>query len=185
MIPAREEDMNNNTFVHKYIRSLITKDDITVDMTAGNGNDTLLLARLSKKVYAFDVSKQAIDNTKERIKDYDNVVLINDSHANAEKYVKEKVRLFIFNLGYLPGSDQTSITKADVTLEAFKKACGLLEKGGYIVITFYLKQKGGLDEYYLLSDHINKNRFQITETYRQDKPFSPITWIIRKISRAH
>ena len=176
--------MNNNTFVHKYIRSLISKDDITADMTAGNGNDTFLLAGLSKKVYAFDISKEAINNTLERIKGYDNVALINDSHANVEKYIKEKVRLFIFNLGYLPGSDRSSITSADTTLEAFKKAYELLEENGYIVITFYLKQKGGLDEYYLLTDYINKNRFQITETYRQDKPFSPVTFIIRKISQA-
>lgn len=177
--------MNNNTFIHKYIRPLIRKDDITADMTAGNGNDTLFLSKLSKKVYAFDISEEAIKNTRERIQDCDNVILIKDSHANAEKYIKEKARLFIFNLGYLPGSDLTSVTKADVTLAAFTKAYDLLEEGGYIIITFYLKQKGGLDEYYLLSDFINKNRFQIIETYRQDKPFSPITLIIRKISQAH
>ena len=176
--------MNNNTFVHKYIRSLIDKEDIAADMTAGNGNDTLFLAKLSKKVYAFDISTVAINNTREKTKDFDNVVLINDSHANVDRYIKEKIRLFIFNLGYLPDSDQTSITKADTTLEAFRKAFDLLEENGYIVITFYLKQKGGLDEYYLLSNYINKNRFQITETYRQDKLFSPVTLIIRKISQA-
>lgn len=27
--------MNNNTFVHKYIKGLINKDDETVDMTMG------------------------------------------------------------------------------------------------------------------------------------------------------
>jgi len=33
--------MNNNTFVHKYLKPLIKKEDTVVDMTAGNGNDTL------------------------------------------------------------------------------------------------------------------------------------------------
>ena len=41
--------MNNNTFVHKYIKGLINKKDICVDMTMGNGNDTYYLATLSKK----------------------------------------------------------------------------------------------------------------------------------------
>ena len=177
--------MNNNTFVHKYIRSLIDKDDVTVDMTAGNGNDTLFLSRLSKKVYAFDIAEEAIRNTREKTKDCDNVVLIKDSHANIDNYIKEKIRLFIFNLGYLPKAEESSVTKADVTLEAFKKASDLLEENGYIVITFYLGQHGGLDEYYLLSDYINKNRFQIIETYRQDKLLSPVTMMIRKISQAH
>ena len=184
MTLTRAESMNNNTFVHKYIKSLISKDDVTVDMTAGNGNDTLFLSKLSKKVYAFDISEEAIENTRERIQGCDNVILIKDSHANIDRYINEKVRLFIFNLGYLPGSDLTSVTKADVTIVAFEKAYDLLEENGYIVITFYLGQKGGLDEYYLLNDHINKNRFQIIETYRQDKLLSPITLIIRKISQA-
>ena len=177
--------MNNNTFVHKYIKPLISDQDICADMTAGNGNDTLFLARLAKKVYAFDVSEQAIRNTKEKIKGHDNVILINDSHGNVDRYIKEKIRLFIFNLGYLPGSDMTSVTKAEETLVAFKKAYDLLEDNGYIIITFYLKQKGGLDEFYLLDDYINKNRLQITEAYRQDKSFSPVTYIIRKINPAH
>ncbi|MBP5280410.1 MAG: hypothetical protein J6Z03_07985, partial [Erysipelotrichaceae bacterium] len=86
---------------------------------------------------------------------------------------------------YLPGSDMTSVTKAEETLVAFKKAYDLLEDNGYIIITFYLKQKGGLDEFYLLDDYINKNRLQITEAYRQDKSFSPVTYIIRKINPVH
>ena len=176
--------MNNNTFVHKYIRSLIRNEDITADMTAGNGNDTLFLSKLSKKVYAFDIDKEAIRRTAKKISGRNNVVLINDSHANVEQYINEKIRLFIFNLGYLPNAEDSFTTSAVSTLQAFKKAYELLEENGYIVITFYLRQKGGLDEYYLLNDYINKNRFQITETYRQDKLFSPVTYIIRKISQA-
>ena len=175
--------MNNNTFVHKYIKPLIGKDDVTVDMTAGNGNDTLFLVKLSKKTYAFDIAEEAIRNTEERLRGFDNAIIIKDSHVNADRYVKEGVRLFIFNLGYLPNSDIVSVTKADDTLQAFRKAYDLLEENGYIVITFYLKQPGGFDEYYLLTDYINKNRLQIIETYRQDKLLSPITFIIRKISQ--
>ncbi|MBQ2658312.1 MAG: class I SAM-dependent methyltransferase [Erysipelotrichaceae bacterium] len=172
--------MNNNTFVHKYIRPLIHPQDITVDMTAGNGNDTLFLSELSKEVIAFDISEEAIRRTKEKIKGRDNVTLIHDSHVNVDRYVKNKVRLFLFNLGYLPHSDEPTVSKAEDTLLAFQKAYELLEENGYIVITFYLGHRGGKDEFYLLDDYIRKNRFQITETYSQHKMDSPVTYIIRK-----
>lgn len=174
--------MNNNTFVHKYIKPLINKDDITIDMTLGNGLDSELLAKLSRKVYGFDVSEEAINKSKLRLSNFNNIEFINDNHINVDKYVKDKVKLVIFNLGYLPHSDNTSITKADETLIAFKKAYDLLVDNGYIIITFYIGHKGGKDEYYLLEDYINKNRFLVLETYRQDKPDSPITYVIKKTS---
>lgn len=173
--------MNNNTFIHKYIKSLVSKDDICVDMTAGNGNDTLLLVKHSKYVYAFDISKKAINNTNEKLKDFDNYKLINDSHENIDRYDIKDIRLFIFNLGYLPYSDEDTITKKDTTLSAFKKAYELLLPDGYIIITFYLGHPGGKDEYYLLDDYIKKNRIHIIESYRQNKFDSPVTYIIKKI----
>ena len=172
--------MNNNTYIHKYLKGLIGKDDVCVDMTAGNGFDTLFLASLSKKVYAFDISEEAIRNTKERVKDYDNVVLIQDDHAHFDHYIKEKIRLFIFNLGYLPHGDMTTITKKETTLFAFQKAYERLEDNGYIVITFYLKHPGGRDEYYLLDHYIQTEKIAIIDSYRQDKQDTPITYIIKQ-----
>jgi len=172
--------MNNNTFIHKYISSLITKEDITVDMTIGNGNDTLLLCKLSKFVYGFDIQNEAIINTTNRLKDYSNYHLYLDSHINIDKYITDKVKLFIFNLGYLPNSDNQTITKASDTLLAFKKAYDLLIDKGYIIISFYIGHKGGLDEYYLLDRYIKENSLHIIESYRQDKLNSPITYIVKK-----
>ena len=172
--------MNNNTYIHKYLETLIGKDDICVDMTAGNGHDTFYLASRCKKVYAFDISELAIERTAKRVEDFDNVILINDNHINVDRYLHQKARLFIFNLGYLPHSNETVITKAEETLIAFTKAYQLLEDKGYIVITFYLGHKGGHGEYYLLEDYIIKNRLQITEVYSQHKLNSPLTYFIKK-----
>lgn len=172
--------MNNNTFVHKYIKTLINKNDVCVDMTTGNGNDTLLLCSLAKYVYGFDINEKAILNTRNRIIDYNNYELHLDNHINIDKYVKEKVKLIIFNLGYLPNSDDKTITKANETLIAFKKAYELLQDDGYLIISFYIGHIGGKDEYYLLDKYIKENRFLILETYRQDKLDSPITYIIKK-----
>jgi len=174
--------MNNNTFVHKYIRSLIGKDDVVADLTAGNGNDTLFLSSLAGHVYAFDISPEAIRKTRKRLGDADNVTLICDSHSNLDQYIKEEIHLFVFNLGYLPHSDTLSVTKADSTLSAFIKAYELLENGGYIVITFYFGHSGGKEEFLLMDSYIKKNRFHIIEIYSQDKADSPLTYILRKIS---
>ena len=172
--------MNNNTFVHKYIKSLIKQNSICVDMTLGNGNDALLLCQMAKKVYGFDISKQAIANSKIRLNDYNNITYINDNHVNVKNYINERIDLTIFNLGYLPHSDDTNITKANETLIAFKNAYQLLNDGGYIIITFYIGHLGGKDEYYLLSDYIKNNNLNVLETYKQDKLYSPITFIIKK-----
>ena len=173
--------MNNNTFIHKYIKPLINENDVCVDMTTGNGFDTLLLSSLAKKVYGFDISKQAIENTKNKLIK-NNVILINDNHINVDNYINEEIKLFIFNLGYLPHSDNNIITKADETLIAFKKAYNLLKENGYIIITFYIGHIGGKDEYYLLDKYIKENKIKVIERYKQDKINSPITYIIKKSS---
>ena len=173
--------MNNNTFIHKYIKSLINKDDIVADLTAGNGNDTLFLCSLAKKVYAFDIQKQAIENTKIKTKDYNNVVLINDNHSNLNKYISEKIKLAIFNLGYLPNSDSEIITNKDDTLSAFKKAYNILDTNGYIVITFYIGHIGGKEEYYYIDKYIKDNKLNILNIYKEEKNLlEPITYIIKK-----
>lgn len=172
--------MNNNTFVHKYIKSLISKDDACVDMTLGNGLDSELLCKLSKKVYGIDISSEAITNSKNRLHEYTNIEYINDNHINVDKYVKEDIKLFIFNLGYLPHSNDKTITKANETLIAFNKAYELLINNGYIIITFYIGHFGGKDEYYLIDKYIKQHNINVIETYRQDKLDSPITYIIKK-----
>lgn len=173
--------MKNNTFVHKYIKTLVTNKDTVVDMTVGNGNDTVYLCSLAKKVYGFDIQEKAIQNTKAKTKDYSNLILINDSHSNIDKYINEDVKLVIFNLGYLPNSNSNIITNKDTTLIAFKKAYELLVDGGYIVITFYIGHKGGDDEYYYLDRYIKNNNINIIEKYKENKNLlEPITYIIKK-----
>ncbi len=174
--------MKTNTFVHKYLKGLINKDDEVVDMTVGNGNDTYLLCKLAKRVIGFDINKEAINNTKERIKEFDNYELILDNHINVDKYIKNKMKLFIFNLGYLPHSKNPTTTKGTETLVAFKKAYDLLMNNGYIIITFYVGHKGGFDEYYLLNKYFNENNILVIEKYQaKSSILEPITFIIKKV----
>ena len=172
--------MNNSTFIHKYFRSLINSEDTTVDMTMGNGNDTFYLSKLSRKVYAFDIQEEALINTRKRCQDLNNIVYIKDNHLNFDKYIKEDAKLFVFNLGYLPGCSTEIITESDNTLKTFIKAYEYLQDG-YIAITFYRGHKGGNDEYIKIDDYIKKHGISIQEKYREFKHANePLSYIIRK-----
>ncbi len=139
----------------------IKKGDITVDATCGNGNDTLMLSRLSKKVYAFDIQKQAINSTKELLKknNINNVTLINDTHEKIDVYLKNnhgKISLVIYNLGYLPNGNKKITTNYKSTLNSVKKTFKMLNKKGIILITCYPHEEGKKESSKILS-YLNKN----------------------------
>ena len=71
-----------------------------------------------------------------------------DSHANISNYLgnQDLVRLAIFNLGYLPGSDKKIITTPSSTLEAIQILLDRLEKNGKIIIVSYYGHDGGIEE---------------------------------------
>lgn len=111
----------------------------------GNGNDTVFLSHLAKKVYAFDVQEQALIKTREKLEQLNikNVQLILDGHQTINKYVTEPIRAAIFNLGYLPSADKSVITQPATTLTAIKKILERLEIGGRLAIMVYYGHEGG------------------------------------------
>ncbi|WP_427338753.1 class I SAM-dependent methyltransferase [Caloranaerobacter sp. DY30410] len=127
----------------KIIEARVKEGNIVIDATIGNGHDTVFLAKLvgeTGKVYGFDIQSKAIENTKAKLIDsilLDRVTLIKDSHENIDNYVKEKVDLVIFNLGYLPGGDHEITTKPDSTIKAIKKSLEILKENGIIVLVIY------------------------------------------------
>ncbi|MCY6957806.1 tRNA (mnm(5)s(2)U34)-methyltransferase [Clostridium brassicae] len=138
----------------------VMKGDIVVDATMGNGNDTVFLAKLvgeNGKVYAFDIQKDALENTKEKIikQNLDKQVqLIKDGHENIDRYVKEEVQLVMFNLGYLPGKDKKVTTKANTTLVAIEKSLNILRKNGVVILIIYHGHEEGKKEKILIEDYI-------------------------------
>ena len=59
-------------YCHRMIKEHIKEGDCCVDATAGNGNDTEFLCRLTGadgKVYAFDIQKAAVEHTKKRLEE--------------------------------------------------------------------------------------------------------------------
>lgn len=152
------------------ILALIPKDIKTmVDMTLGNGHDSLKLLNHfpEAKLIGFDIQELAIKNTKETLKNipssrYD---LILDSHENIDKYV-DNLDLVLYNLGYLPKSDKSVVTKAKSTLKSLQSSLKLLNVGGLIFIIFYVGHDGGMEEYNISKDFlkvVNQRYYNIIE----------------------
>jgi len=136
----------------KYLLSeTVEVGETVVDATAGNGNDTLFLAEHvgeNGHVYAFDIQQAALDSTAERLGELnERVSLILDSHDNVENYVDGRIGGAVFNLGYLPNSeDLTIVTKPDTTIKAIHTLLGMLKKGGIIAVSVYDGHEGGSEE---------------------------------------
>lgn len=132
----------------------IQKGDWVIDATAGNGRDTLWLARKtgpSGRVFAFDVQEEAIVATRTRLESENcdrQVTLINDSHANLGERIPNEALFsaIVFNLGYLPGSDKRIITHSESTLSALGQAIETISANGILSVVLYPGHKGGDDE---------------------------------------
>ena len=118
---------------HDFLAEVVTKEDIVVDATMGNGHDTLFLAKLAKQVYAFDIQEQALEKTQERLDQagMKNAQLILKGHETLDQFVTE-AKAGIFNLGYL------------------------LVKGGRIAIMIYYGHEGGDTERDAVLDFVSQ-----------------------------
>src|SRR5690625_199429 len=150
-------------FAHQLIQEVVRPGESVIDATCGNGHDTVMLSKATGetgKVYAFDVQSKAIEKTKERLAtaSLNNVQLIHDGHENVSNYLQEREQVAgaIFNLGYLPGSDKTVITKPTQTIEAIDQIVERLKEGGRIVCVVYYGHPGGEEEKDALFDHFRQ-----------------------------
>jgi len=138
---------------HEVIKRFVKEGDICIDATAGRGNDTAFLCSLVKetgKVLAFDIQKEAVKSTKERLENegYSQIgEVFCESHENMDKYAGENtVSCITFNLGWLPGGDHSICTRAESTISAIEKGLKLLKSGGIISICIYYGKDNGFSE---------------------------------------
>lgn len=131
---------------------------IAVDMTAGNGYDSLFILDELKpeKLYAFDIQERARDNSLALIGGRPNYEFILDSHANIDKYIHEEIDLAVYNLGYLPKADKSITTLADSTIESLEKVLDLLKTRGKVITTVYPGHPEGAQEAKDLEDFFTK-----------------------------
>ncbi|MCA0972847.1 methyltransferase domain-containing protein [Halobacillus litoralis] len=151
-------------FAHSLMEGVVEKGDITVDGTCGNGHDTLFLAQLvgeNGHVYGFDIQQDAIHHTEERLREHgvdSRTTLIQDSHSTINEHLaeehKQKVKAGIFNLGYLPGSDKSIVTKPEETIASVERLLEQLISGGIIVLVVYHGHPGGKEEKEALLEYV-------------------------------
>lgn len=132
-----------------------------VDATAGNGHDTLLLAReagTAGRVFAFDVQKSAITGAQKRIEEAglaERVTFVHAGHETAREVLPAAAtgRLWAatFNLGYLPGSDKRIVTGFPTTVTALETVTAIAAGGCVISVHAYRGHGGGEDEFQHLS----------------------------------
>lgn len=160
--------------------------NIAVDMTAGNGYDSkFILENLNPKIlYAFDIQKEAKENTEALIGNRDDFKFILDSHANIDKYIREEIDLAIYNLGYLPRGDKNITTKEASTLESLEKILNLLAKNGKVLITVYPGHEEGLLESQSLEKYLGnldqKNFVVLELSYKNQKNMPPYVYMVGK-----
>ena len=133
-------------FSHKLLEEVVSKDDITIDMTCGNGFDTLWLSEISKKVYSFDIQEVAIMTAKKNVNGKDNIEFICDTHDNVLEYVKCNTKGVIYNLGYLPAGDKTITTTYESTISSLEKVLSILDIHGRVVLVCYPGCESGKKE---------------------------------------
>lgn len=148
-----------------------TQGAAALDLTVGNGNDTLWLARAvgpGGRVAGFDVQHLALSNAKALLESNGvevrlmegpdaaggptptsfepGVTLINDDHANLDRYRLGTLKVVVANLGYLPGYEEGPATGTPSTLAALGQSLELLESGGRLVTVCYPGHPGGAEE---------------------------------------
>lgn len=151
-------------FAHYLLKEKITSSDICLDMTLGNGNDTLFLLKYAKFVYAFDIQKEALENSYKKLLKYNNYKLILDSHENFDKYVKEPIKGVIFNLGYLPKGNKNITTNCETTLKTLNKALNVISTNGIIIIVVYPGHEEGMKESLKLNNFLktlDQKKFEV------------------------
>lgn len=128
-----------------------------IDATVGNGGDTLFLAELASasggRVFGFDVQAAALERARARLAERSlSAELFLAGHEKmAELLPPELAGKFacaFFNLGWLPRSDKSTITRPETTLAAMDSAVGLLDKSrGLLSALCYRGHEGGAEEF--------------------------------------
>lgn len=151
------------TCTHDWISRVVLPGDTVVDATAGNGHDTVFLARLagpSGQVHAFDVQEEAIRATRERLEKEglltSAVHLHLASHDRLAELVTGPVKAVVFNLGYLPGGDKKTVTRTGCTLAALEQAAALIAPNGILSVMCYPGHEGGDAEAEAVEDFLSR-----------------------------
>ena len=144
------------------ITEILEPGDTVVDLTAGQGRDTLVLALavgLTGRVVAFDVQKSALEQAARTLRvagfpvtdwklgadvpSEPGIYLVHACHTTLAAFVTTPIRAAIANLGYLADGESAQSTYPVTTCRALRAALDLLIPGGRLAVTVYPGHPGG------------------------------------------
>ena len=141
------------SMAHRFAKCHVQSGDLCIDATVGNGYDTVLLASLvgdSGKVLGIDIQEQAVEKSRRRLEESrldGKVILRKGDHKDllliTNSLAWKRIRLAMFNLGYLPGGDKRVITTAGPTLSAMDACLEILDIDGALSVVAYRGHEGG------------------------------------------
>lgn len=172
----------------QFISSHLSEGDTAVDFTMGNGYDTVFLSRSVGKegrVTAFDIQPSALLSASKNLRSCgcpENWRLVCASHERAPEFVRDKIKAGMFNLGYLPGSGNKSVTTSRVTtLAAVKNAIEMLDEDAVLTTAVYPGHPEGRAEGELLTNFLaslSRFRYSVSEIRMANSPDSPFFFAI-------
>lgn len=185
---------NLNNFVHEKLQRYIKVGDIVIDATVGNGFDTAFLAEAvsaSGKVYGFDIQEEAINRTKQLLKEknlFHQVELLNVGHQYMLETLREtvvgKVSVVMFNLGYLPRGDKRIVTRADSTVAALEASLKLIRPGGVISVMAYRGHAGGREEYETVEKILGQSALYDDMKILATSDTGPVWLLVEQVSQS-
>ena len=92
-----------------------------------------------------------------------------------------KVGCVFFNLGWLPDSDKTRITKPETTLAALKCALRIIDKNrAFLSVASYRGHAGGAEEFDAVRGFFAENFGAKSESYGDvGNPIAPVLFVAR------
>lgn len=167
---------------HEHIKALLNPGDYAVDATAGNGHDAVFLARCllpGGHLWAVDIQVMAVQATAKRLSDaglQEGVTLLQANHADLLNLIPKayhgRIKVIVFNLGYLPGGNKACITLPHSTLSGLSASLHLLAPGGLVSLMVYPGHKGGAAEAQVILDWLTTLEAPYTYAIHPAKPTS-------------
>ncbi len=150
--PARHGTLSERA--HAALAEALGEGDVALDATAGNGYDTLFLARRvgpGGQVHAFDIQPRALEAAARRLAEHGLQGCVSLHLAGHETLAERlpaalRLRAATFNLGFLPHGDHGVTTRPETTVPALAAAAGRLLPGGRISVMVYTGHAGGKAE---------------------------------------
>ena len=170
-----------SVLAHNIISEYVENKNVAVYENLGNGYDCDFLYLFFKKVYAFEIQKEACEKYIDK---NNNVIIINESHHKIDEFVNEEINCICYNLGYLPGGNKQITTLAETSLKSIQLSLNLLSSNGIMAIAIYRGHNEGKEEESCIIKYLRnlpKNKFGVMLhecINRSDK--SPLLVIVEK-----